>query len=254
MSNKRERETHREERLQAESQVEGQDRRKKLLQMGAAAAFLVIIAVAVLIVVNASSGDGGDTQLEGVDTVNQELSGIPQNGMVLGDPGAPVTLIEYGDLQCPACKAYAAEILPPVIEEQIESGEAKIEFNNFTIIGPESLPAGAAALAAGAQNRGWSFVEIFYKNQGPENGGYVTDAFLTAVAESAGVTDIARWNKERKSAKVRGEVEATSEAAERLGLSSTPSFLVEGPVTDGAEQIAPQSAGDFESAIASAAG
>lgn len=229
-----------------------EERRKKLLQVGAGAVFLAIVAVAVLIVVNSSSSDGGDTELEGVGDVNQELSGIPQNGMVLGDPNAPVKLIEYGDLQCPACKAYAAEILPPVIEQQVRQGEAKIEFNNFTIIGPDSVPAGAAALAAGAQDHGWSFVEIFYKNQGRENGGYVTDEFLTAVAESAGVSDISRWNRERKSAKLRGEVEATSEAAERLGLSSTPSFLVEGPATNGAEQISPQSAGDFESAIASA--
>src|ERR1700750_1298853 len=127
--------------------------------MGGGAAFLVLAAVLVLIVVKTSSGDGGDTNLEEVAEVTRLLKGIPQEGMVLGDPKAPVELVEFGDLQCPYCKHYAEEILPPSIESKVRRGEVKIDFRSFTIIGEQSTAAGAAALAAGEQGRGWNYVE-----------------------------------------------------------------------------------------------
>ena len=56
-------------------------------------------------------------------------------------------------------------------------------------------PAGAAALAAGEQGAGWNYLELFYRNQGEENSGYATDEFLTAVAKAAGVKNIATWKR-----------------------------------------------------------
>jgi len=253
MSGKGAREARREERERAESQSGQQERRKRLLQIASAAAFLVIVAVAVLIVVNGSKTDGGDTNLEDVGLVKSQLQGIPQNGLVLGDPKAKVTLFEFGDLQCPVCKGFSEEIIPDVIDSKVRGGEAKIDFRNFTIISQESIPAGAAAIAAGKQGFGWSFVELFYRNQGPEASGYVTDAFLEEIARGAGVPDLSRWNKDRKSAKVVGEVEATTEEAEKLGFTGTPSFAVEGPSSSGKETLGtPGSAGQIEEAIEAA--
>ena len=224
------------------------DRRAKMKQLVAGAVFLVLAVVLVLIVVNTSSSDGGDTNLEGADEVSRELRGIPQQEMVLGDPSAPVELIEFGDLQCPVCAGYAEEILPPIIENQVKKGEVKIDFRNFTIIGEQSLDAGAAVLAAGAQGRGWNFVELFYRNQGGENSGYADDAFLKAVAEGAGVEDVDKWNEDRD--KFIAKVEATSAEAQQLGLEGTPTFAVRGPKTDGIEVIGtPGSTGALEEAI-----
>lgn len=228
-------------------------KREQLLQLAAGAAFLAVAVVVVLIVVNASSDDGGDSELEGAAEVSQHLRGIPQRELVLGDPQAPVELVEFGDLQCPFCKGVAEEVLPPVIDTQVKKGKVRIAFRNFTIIGEESVDAGAAAVAAGKQNRGWNFVELFYRNQGRENGGYVTDEFLEAIARAAGVEDLKRWNEDRKSSAVIGEVEATSREAERLGLSGTPSFAIKGPETDGFEALGtPTSAGQLEEAIEAA--
>ena len=75
------------------------------------------------------------------------------------------------------------------------------------------MPAGAAALAAGEQGRGWNFVELFYRNQGVENSGYVTDEFLTAIARGAGVADIAQWNADRRSKRVLAQVDGTTDEA-----------------------------------------
>ena len=229
-------------------------RRRRLVQLASAAAFLAIVAVAVAIVVAGTRSEGGDTEIEGVAAITGQLRGIPQRGLALGDPGAAVTLVEYGDLQCPACKTYAEEIVPEAIDSKVRSGEARIEFRNFTILGEESTPAGAAAIAAGRQGRGWQFVELFYENQGFEGSGYVTDDFLTAIARAAGVRDIARWNRERRSKQALAEVERTTAEARRLDLAFTPSFAVEGPGTDGLEVVeGASSAGDLEAAIGAAA-
>lgn len=228
------------------------DRRSRVLQLAAGAVFLAVAVVLVLIVVNASiSGDGGDTKLEGVKEANRALKGISQSEMLLGDPKAPVELAEFADLKCPYCKAFAESVLPPIIQNQVKKGEVKISFRVFTIIDEQSLPAGAAALAAGAQGRGWNFVELFYKNQGNEATDYANDAFLEAIAKGAGVEDVARWNRER--AKFTAAVEATTAEAQQLGFSGTPSLAVEGPQSDGLEPIeAPGSTGDLEAALEAA--
>jgi protein-disulfide isomerase len=226
------------------------DRRQRLLQLAAGAAFLAIAVVLVLIVVN-SGGSGGDTKIEEKGEVNRLLAGIPQDGMVLGDLKAPVELIEFGDLQCPVCAGNAKEILPPIIENQVKNGEARIDFRNLVIIGEESIPAGAAALAAGEQNRGWNYLELFYRNQGAERSGYVTDEFMEVVAKAAGVKNLAKWNQDRK--QLTGEVEKTTAEAGKLGYSGTPSFAIEGPGARGLELLGtPESTGALEEALEAA--
>ena len=227
-----------------------EERRRLLLQIGSAAVFLAIVAVAVLIVVSSNETSGGDTNLEDVSLVAGQLKGIPQNGMVLGDPRAKVRLIEFGDLKCPVCKGFSEEIVPKVIDSKVRSGEAKIEFKNFTIIDEESTPAGAAAIAAGEQGRAWNFIELFYRNQGLETSSYVTDEFLTEIARGAGVPDIGKWNEARKSRLVLGLVQRTTAEAEKLGFTGTPSFAVEGPGTEGLDTLdTPGSASALEEAI-----
>jgi protein-disulfide isomerase len=142
--------------------------------------------------------------------------------------------------------------LPPIIEHQVKNGVAKIDFRNLTIIGEESVPAGAAALAAGEQGRGWNYVELFYRNQGEERSGYVSGEFMRAVAMAAGVKSLAKWNQDRR--KLTDEVEKTTEEATKLGYHGTPSFAVEGPKTKGLELLGtPESTGALEEALAAAA-
>jgi len=229
------------------------DRRESLIKLASAAVFLTIAVVAVLVVIS-QSGSGGDAgNVQDTTAVEQLLDGIPQEGMVLGQAGATVELREFGDLQCPACKGFSENVLPQIIENQVRNGEAKIDFRNFTIIGPESKPAGAAAIAAGKQGRGWHYVELFYRNQGEEGSGYVTDAFLTAIARGAGVSNISQWNADRKSKAVLREVEETTAEAERLGFSGTPSLAIQGPGTRGLEALGtPGSPGELEAAISAA--
>jgi protein-disulfide isomerase len=239
--------------VSAEEDAAGRQRRQHTIKLASATAFLAVAVLLVLIVLSQSNTDGGDTDLEGAAEVRAELKGLDQNGLSLGRPEAQVTLVEFGDLQCPACKTYAESVVPEVIDSKVREGEARLEFRNYTILGEESVTAGAAAIAAGKQGHGWDFVELFYRNQGFERSGYVTDDFLTEIAKGASVPDIQRWNTDRQSKATLNQVSRTTAEAEELGFGSTPSFAVEGAATDGLEPLEPGvSAGELEAAIEAA--
>jgi protein-disulfide isomerase len=258
VSARKDREERRAERIVAESEAAASDRRRRALQLAAGAGFLAVLAVVVVVIIAGSgsgSGKGGDpTQIVEAGAVDALLASSPQQRLTIGKADAPVHLFEYGDLQCPYCKAFSEAEIPALIEGPVDAGKAKITFSNMLIIGPDSLPAGAAAIAAGEQGRGWNYIETFYRNQGEENSGYVTEDFLEAVARAAGVKDMTTWNQRRKSKTVREEATKTTESAEgKLGFHATPSFAIEGPKTDGLEILgAPESTEQFEEAIARA--
>jgi len=250
MSGKQEREKRRQERLHQDEEAAGQDRRQRLIKIGSAVGFLVIAAVLVAVVISQSQSDGGDaSNVSDAGLVNDQLQGIPQKGLVLGKGSAKQTLVEFGDLQCPVCKQYSEEVIPEIIDGPVRRGEARLEFRNFVILGQESADAGAAAVAAGMQAKGWNFVELFYRNQGFENSGYVTDEFLTSIAKGAGVPDIAQWNSDRKSRAVQRQVNRTTNEASNIGFNGTPSFAIQSG--NGAlDPIGtPGSAADLEAAL-----
>lgn len=229
MSQAEERQKRREERQRAEAEDSVRERRQRLIKLVSAAVFLAIIAVVVAVIVSQSGGGskGGGTNLSGAGKVQAELKGLPQNGPVLGDPSAKVTLIEYGDLQCSTCKLYADSIMPQLFSGPVRSGQAKIEFRAWPIIGPDSIPAAEGAYAAGQQGRFWSYIELFYANQGGENSGYVTDDFMTAVAKGAGVPNIDKWNQDRKAAGGKQLVTQNLRQFQAFGFSGTPSFAIQ---------------------------
>jgi protein-disulfide isomerase len=196
-----------------------------------------------------------EAPIVGLEDVVSRIGDLPQQELVLGDPHAPVEVEEFGDLQCPICRGWAEQRLPAVIAGPVAAGKVKLAFRNFLVIGPESRTAGAAALAAGKQGRGWQFIELFFRNQGPENGGYVTGRFLTNLAVAAGVSDIPRWNRERQSAKLAKEPLATTAEAARLHFSGTPSFAITGPKTHGRQALGtPENAAALLHAIKQAGG
>jgi protein-disulfide isomerase len=118
---------------------------------------------------------------------------------------------------------------PQLISSEVKPGKVKYEFRPFLVIGPDSKPAMKAALAAGNQGRFWNFLQLFYLNQGGENSGYVTDAFLTRIARGAGVPDIDKWNTDRNDSKWDAVIQQGSTEADSFGFTGTPSIVVQGP-------------------------
>lgn len=218
------------ERLRKEAGLQAQQRRRRLVQLGGGAAFVAISIVAVLVVVSQSgSGGSAGSGTQGGGSIERQLNGIPQRGTVLGDPKAKVTVVEYGDLQCPVCKEFSLDVAPGLISDLVSKGAAKYEFRQFSIIGADSVKAAKAALAAGEQGRYWDFVEVFYRNQGAENSGYVTDSFLESVAKAAGVPNIGKWNADRRSSRSDDALAQVQADAQAQGINATPSIVVKGP-------------------------
>lgn len=197
--------------------------------MGVGAGFLLLAAVLALIVVD-SSGDegGGDIKLKGVAAVNDFFARYPQNAAVIGDPQAPVEMVEYSDLQCADCKRHMEEALAPVLEHQVRQGAARIDFRFMVNVGEQSNPAGAAAYAASLQGRGWNYIGIFFRNQKKENSGYAADdEFLEAVAEAAGVKNLDKWNADRENSTTW--VQENTEEGHNVGLKRAPGVTIRGP-------------------------
>ncbi len=242
----------RQSRLREEAAAQASERRQRMLKLGAAAAFGAIVIVAAFILISESgsdSGGGNASDIHDAGLVSGLLKGIPQEGLELGDPKAKAVVVEFGDLQCPICKEYSETAIPKLISGPVSQGKARIEFRNYLVIGPQSADAGAAAIAAGRQGRGWNYIELFYRNQGVEDSGYADDAFLESIARAAGVPDIAGWNSVRRSPAVKREMSRTSKQAVSFGFDGTPSFLVTGP--NGTKKLGTPglSADPFEAAI-----
>ncbi len=153
------------------------------------------------------------------------LDGIPQRGAALGSAKAPVTLVEYADLQCPYCGEFARNTLPSLIRDYVRTGKVRLVFRGLAFVGPESETALRAALAAGRQDRLWTVVDLLYANQGAENSGWVTDRFVRSVARAAGA-DVARLTADAEAPATTDAIAAAQQHATNDGVSSTPSFFV----------------------------
>ncbi|MEO8092550.1 MAG: DsbA family protein [bacterium] len=199
--------------------MQSSSRRTQLLVLAAFAA----TAVVALVLVSALGGD--DSSEPGGS--GPSLEGIPQQGTVLGEPGAPATLTEFADLQCPFCAEFATGAVPSLIDDYVRPGKLKLDFAVLAFLGPDSEEAARMAAAASLQDRLWNFVEAFYRNQGTENSGYVDEAFLSDIAEQAGV-DVEQALAELDSPEVQRVLDLSAAAAERLGVNSTPSFALGG--------------------------
>lgn len=229
-----ERERLRAERQAAESGDAAALQRKRRVQYLTLAAFAAVAVIVALIVISQSGGDdggGGGTpaNVAGAAQVDAELQGIPQQGQTLGEASAPVTVTEFGDPQCPVCRAFSEQVAPQLIAGDVKSGAVNYTYEPFLIIGPDSKPAMKAVLAAGDQGRFWNYLQLFYANQGEENSGYVTDDFLTSIAKGAGVKDLGAWNRSRNDPKWDAVLDKGSSEAQGFGFNGTPSIVVQGP-------------------------
>jgi protein-disulfide isomerase len=166
---------------------------------------------------------------EGQEETGALLADIPQSENALGSATAPVTLLYFGDLQCPFCRDFTLELLPSVIKRWVRAGDLRIEYHALQTATrePEVFVAQqVAALAAGKQDRAWHFIETFYREQGEEGSGYVTERFLEGIASEVPGLSLSQWNRERTDPQLAGEIAADARAAESAGVNGTPSFLI----------------------------
>jgi protein-disulfide isomerase len=185
------------------------------------------------------------------DQISELLADLPQSANALGQAAAPVSLQYFADLQCPYCRDFALGVLPSLIERWVRTGKLRIESRALQAATQDQqvfVAQQVAALAAGRQNRAWHFIETFYDQQGAENSGYVTDAYLQGIAGQIPGLDAGEWAEDRRDPSLAEEIAEDARAAERAGLRGTPSF----EIGAGAGTITPLAAtdpSDFDAAI-----
>ena len=192
---------------------------------------LLLAAVLVAVITSGSDDDGAvevetGAPLPGADETNALLADIPQDGIELGDADAPVTLVEFADLQCPFCAQYSVDVFPTLVEEYARPGEVKMVFRGLAFIGEDSEKALRAALAAGEQDRLWHVADLLYRNQGGENSGWVSDDVLRALGPSLPGLDVDAMLGATGSPAVEREITAAADAARTAQIRGTPGFLI----------------------------
>lgn len=240
---------------QARTERERRTRRTRMLS-GVLIAAVVVVAVAIAV----SSSGGGSGKVPAPNSaaakaaaarVEALLAGIPQSGNTLGNPSAKVTITEYGDLECGFCDefALAANVTSPsgfpgsgmldqLISQYVRTGKAKLVFRSLETASSESsvqnafLNGQTAASAAGLQNKGWDYIELFYNEQGKEGTGYATSSYLDGLARQIPGLNYSSWLANVDNSTLEAQVQSDDQAGTAVdgGSPSTPTVVATGPL------------------------
>jgi protein-disulfide isomerase len=246
-SRKAEKEAARQRRLEQERAAQAATQRKqRVMILGSLLVAVIAVAVVLVIVLGGSSSNNSSastiaTKPESpkakstVAQVQALLKGIPQHGNTLGNPNAPVTYTEYGDLECPICKEFALGTENKLISNEVRAGKVKLVYKSFeTATGDLSNASTifplqqSAAYAAGAQNKAWYYIELFYHEQGQEATSYVNAQYLTGLAKQVPGLNVAQWNRDRNNPAYAAQIQQETKEATSLGIDATPSLIAAG--------------------------
>lgn len=151
------------------------------------------------------------------------------NDPIIGDPNAPITIIEFSDFQCPFCARFHVQTLPSIYEEYIEQGKVKLVFRDFPIqnIHPNALPAAVAAECANEQGKFKEMHDILFDTQSQWNK-IETVAALSLFSQYASdmQMDQEKFESCIASGKYIEEIRKDLEDGRDYGVSGTPGFFV----------------------------
>lgn len=177
----------------------------------------------------------GAPQSQTPTTTLASLMNVGSRDEVLGNANAPVTIVEYGDYQCPFCTRYFSQIQPAIKTQYLDTGKAKMVFRDFPFLGPESVSSANAAQCAEDQGKLWAYHDALYtakiadetKNASAENDGFFTRAEFLTLAGQVGLntqtfTSCLDGNQHAN------DVGAEKAAAVSAGIGSTPTTIVNG--------------------------
>ncbi|MDT0346171.1 DsbA family protein [Streptomyces litchfieldiae] len=214
-----------------------------------AAALVCVLTVAALSALSpdsggsADSGGSGASGEEGVEPLPEDHPALELarrdagDPLALGETDAPVVMIEYVDFQDAFSGIHARDTHDQLVSEYVDAGVLRIEFRNYPIYGPESDAAARAAWAAGRQGRFWEFYEAALAEEFHQNSGRFDEDGVRELARQAGVADLDRFAADMDSEEAGEAVGRDAEEAFDLGVTSTPSFLINGQALQGARPM-----------------
>ena len=148
---------------------------------------------------------------------------------IIGNPDAPITIVEFSDFQCPFCARFHIQTLPLLLEEYIEQDKVKIVFRDFPIqsIHPNALPASVAAECANDQNKFREMHDILFEKQSSWNKLETNDA-LSLFSQYASDMELNQeiFDSCLTSGKHIPEIQNDLNDGRDYGVSGTPGFFV----------------------------
>ena len=211
-------------RQERREKAQQKERANRLRTMG-----LIVAGVAILVFLFISQ------QLKpvtGIVTVASEpRPSADRNSM--GDPNAPIQIIEYGDYQCPFCERFATDTEPLLAEFFVKTGKIRFTYRsagNWVSSGAqapntESQDSAAAAYCAADQGKFWEMQDTLFANVLGEDVGSFTDRRLQAIAEKVGL-DMTEFNSCYNSSKYADQIQQDFTDGTAAGVTGTPGFLI----------------------------
>jgi protein-disulfide isomerase len=157
---------------------------------------------------------------------------------ILGDPNAPITIVEFGDYQCHQCYNWFHNTKPSLTNEYIETGKVNLVFVDLAFLGRDSPKAAQASYCAEEQGMYWEYHDLLYNSQEPKiDNGWANSERLKAFAFSLGFDNdqMELFNICLDSGKYSKRVQYNIQQAREHGVKGTPGFFIVGP--DGQQQI-----------------
>ncbi|MHB8547107.1 MAG: DsbA family protein [Nitrosotalea sp.] len=167
---------------------------------------------------------------------------------VLGSPSSPVTIIEFGDYQCPNCDSWFKHEESTVKTNYIDTNKAKLYFVDFPYLGPDSAIAAQATYCAEDQGKYWQFHDYLYTNQGGIQTGWASTSNLKSYAASLGL-DTTQFNSCLDSGKYADRVSHNRDIGSSENIQGTPTFFIISASGSMQEIIGAQPASAFSTVI-----
>jgi protein-disulfide isomerase len=144
---------------------------------------------------------------------------------ILGDPNAPITLVEFGDYQCHYCNVFFQSIEKDIVKNYVDTGKVKIIFKDYNIIGEDSVIASQGAHCANDQGLFWEYHDILYSNWTGENNGWASSENLAIFAQQIDL-NMNKWSECMKKGSHSQIILKSNDDARTLELTGTPAFFI----------------------------
>ena len=160
--------------------------------------------------------------------VDPTLPALKAEGYLLGNPNAPVEIIEFADFECPGCGQFATLTEPDIRARMVNTGQVRMRFMDFPLdIHKNTWDASLAASCANEQGKFWEMHDLIFQNQDKWNGEATSRPRgpLGDLAKSLGL-DMSKYNSCMDTEKYRANVQANLKEGERRQVSQTPTFII----------------------------
>jgi protein-disulfide isomerase len=210
--------------------------REKRLQQERTQRIVIIIGMVIIAVALVGWAILAQRPVEGIVSAKPSIERPQVNFNAMGDPNAPVKIIEYSDFQCPYCKKFTDDTEPQIVTAYVKTGKVYFEYHSVgpSSIGAESARAAEAAYCAGDQGKFWGMHDAIFANQGAENSGVMDDSHLLAIAKTVPSLDSAQFESCFSAGKYKDKIVQDGADAKAAGVNSFPSFMINGKLVVGA--------------------